>query len=165
MSFYFENIPVHSDIRLSVPVVYEQPSCDELKSRFGLVDENFEGRRFEAVDSCKDAKRGNQELAFELIFFRYITPNCFAVSAMEREGLRPALYEELLSFSLANPYRFGYSIFAIGSEAVVRRYPHVACFFDAEDGNRALGMRWNGREWLRMHAHLAVRISSPRYIR
>ena len=114
-----------------VPVVYVQPTVDELNRRFPCdkFGEKFlpEGLHFDAIESCKSVSRDNREVAFE-----YLHMDCEAsteeiLAKMDRLGFRPALYEELLSFGERYPNEpLKYRIAALGSVTNVNRVPDAA---------------------------------------
>jgi len=90
----------------------------------------------------------NREVAFE-----YVHMDCDASSTnemlaeMERKGLRPALYEELLGFAKKYPdEQREYPIAALGSESDVHGRRCVASLW-GHDFARCLRLRWIDGSW------------------
>lgn len=115
-------------------VTYEQPTYKELKCRFphdepGLnpnVDLSYKDRRLNPIKLCKDISRESRELVFEYVCLDLGSEIGLGgvdevpteiIAEMIRRGLRPALYEELLSFAEKFPHEQQEgNIIALGSE-------------------------------------------------
>jgi hypothetical protein len=79
------------------------------------------------------------------------------LAEMDRKGLRPALYEELLGFAEKYPdEQRKYPIVALGSEADVGGDRGVACLWRDGDG-RHLDLGWIADVWDGHDRFLAVR--------
>ena len=79
------------------------------------------------------------------------------LAEMDRRGLRPALYEELLGFAEKYPdEQRKYPIVALGSEADVGGRRRVAYLWDGGDG-RSLNLGWIGSGWNDDYRFLAAR--------
>lgn len=121
------------------PVVYVQPTIDELNRRFPCDNTFAEGLHFEAIESCRSVSRDNREVAFE-----YLHMDCEAsteeiLAKMDRLGFRPALYEELLSFGERYPNEpLRYRIAALGSVTNVNRVPDAAYLWGRYQGQISL---------------------------
>ncbi len=80
-----------------------------------------------------------------------------ALAAMEREGLRPATFAELLAFSLKYPeLQRQFPIVALGSSALIRGDRRVP-YLDGHSRVRNLRLNWVGRAWNADCRFLAVR--------
>jgi len=129
-------IPVY----FRVSVVYTQPGLEELKRRFALVSPFYDAshsegppipfeviqpdksvRRFEPIERCRNISTENRDIAFEYIHFDCLVTCDEVLAEMDRKGLRPALYEELLCFAEAYPDEWArYPVAAIGSRMKTR---------------------------------------------
>jgi hypothetical protein len=138
-------------------VKYVQPTYAQLRSTFGWVSNYYEKAEFEAVESCRDVIRQNGELQFEYVHLnRYAsTDEVFAV--MDRQGLRPALYEEGLGFAERNPdEQRKFSIVILGSTCVGSHGSSSVAFLDSFEGKRRLDL-WVDGDWPAHSRFLAVR--------
>lgn len=104
---------------LTAWVTYSQPDYDALLSRFAEVDRNFRGLRFEAIARCIGIRRPARVRFENVVMHPDYTSN--ALGEIDRLGLRPALYEELLSYAEKFPQELEkyYKIVALGSACAV----------------------------------------------
>lgn len=103
------------------PDLYVQPSYEELTRRFQGVAPDYRSYRFYPIERCKDVSRENREVTFELVHLDRGATKDEVLAEMDRRGLRPALYEELLRFAEKYPYeQMKYLIVALGSETEYR---------------------------------------------
>ncbi len=140
-------------------VNYTQTSYEELKRRFpAYINPEYKGKKFVPIECCKAAAlSGDREVAFEYIHMDRIAYTVEVLAEMDRKGLRPALYEELLAFAEKYPdEQRKFPIVALGSEtrAVIGRY--IAYLWSDGDG-RCLCLNWLGYVWSNGHRFLAVR--------
>lgn len=155
----------------TAPVVYVQPSLEELKCRFSRVHGYYyEGARFDPIERCKDIYeelRGlpaGRHVAFECVYFDGRPSNMDgrpktdeALAEMDKRGLRPALYEELLGFALKYPdEQRKHIIAALGSETYVGDYRRVA-FLQNDKFGRNLNLARIIDYWINDCRFLAVR--------
>jgi hypothetical protein len=140
-----------------IPIVYVQPEFEELKCRFSTLNPDYKGKRFDPIERCKAVSKENREVAFEYVHMDRDASTDEVLAEMDRKGLRPALYEELLGFAEKYPdEQRKLPIVALGSEADVDGNRSVACLWD--DGNgRYLNLDWIGSDWLDSDRFLAVR--------
>jgi hypothetical protein len=112
----------------SAPVVYVQPEFEELKSRFpAYVNHDYNGKRFDPIERCKGVPKESRDVAFEYVHMGRKATTDEVLAEMDRKGLRPALYEELLGFAEKYPdEQRERPIVALGSEALVRGHRLVA---------------------------------------
>lgn len=119
----FMNGQLESDLnaQFSAPVVYVHPPLEELRRRFpDYVNSYYTSKHFDPIGRCMDVSRESRVVVFEYVRMDRDTSKEEVLSKMDRNGLRPALYEELLGFSLKYPdERRKYCIVALGSETVV----------------------------------------------
>lgn len=158
--------PTNGNSPFSAPVVYVQPALEELKRRFpAYANPDYKGKRFDPIECCKGVcteNRGSTELAEVEVAFEYVHMGRDAstdevLAEMNRKGLRPALYEELLGFAEKYPdEQRKYPIVALGSEAHMSGDRHVAYLWRDGDG-RDLRLRWIGDGWRGNYRFLAVR--------
>jgi hypothetical protein len=138
-------------------VKYEQPSLEELERRFPIVAPYYKGKRFDPIERCKGVSKENREVAFEYVHMDRNASVDAVLAEMDRLGLRPALYEELLGFAAQYPdEQRKYPIVALGSETRVGGFRSVACLWGDGPG-RSLGLRWVDGDWHDYYRFLAVR--------
>ena len=145
----------------SAHIVYVQPGFEELQRRFpAYVNPEYKGKRFDPIERCKAVSKENREVAFEYVHMDRDASTDEVLAEMDRNGLRPALYEELLGFAEKYPdEQKKYPIVALGSEAYVDGDRRVAYLWDNDRG-RLLGLPWLGRGWSGHYRFLAVRHST-----
>ncbi|MEO5927844.1 MAG: hypothetical protein ABIO72_03935 [Patescibacteria group bacterium] len=139
-------------------VTYVQPEFEELQRRFpAYVNPDYKGKRFDPIERCKGVSKENREVAFEYVHLDRDASTDEVLAEMDRKGLRPALYEELLSFAEKYPdEQRKYPIVALGSEALVGGDRSVACLWLDGDG-RGLRLSWVDDGWGDHCRFLAVR--------
>jgi hypothetical protein len=147
----FEKSKPNGNPSFSAPIVYVQPEFEELKRRFtGFVNLECKGKRFDPIERCEAVSKENREVAFEYVQIGRNATTDEVLTKMDRRGLRPALYEELLGFAEKYPDEQRKScIVALGSVVSVRECS-VAFIWDNDDDGRSLGFapvfcEWNGR--------------------
>ena len=150
--------PTNGNAPFSAPIVYVQPEFEELTRRFpAYVNPDYKGKRFDPIERCKAVSKENREVAFEYVHMDRDASTDEVLAEMDRKGLRPALYEELLGFAEKYPdEQRKFPIVALGSEADVRGDRHVAFLWSGDDG-RSLGLSWVGLGWYDRYRFLAVR--------
>jgi hypothetical protein len=151
--------PVGSETStFSAPVVYLQPEFEELLQRFpGYVMPDFKGKRFDPIERCKSVSKENREVTFECVHMTRDATTDEVLAEMDRKGLRPALYEEVLGFAEKYPdEQRKYPIVALGSETRRGGTRGVACLWG--DGcRRDLNLSWIYGAWHRDCRFPAVR--------
>lgn len=128
MKRWIETIPSKAVTTFTILVDYVQPEYKDLKSIFADVDKDYAKATFTNSDLCKDVSREKREVTFE-----YVTIDCEILYSnllveIDRHGLRPALYEELLAFVGANPNTSRVQLEALGSFTTVNgliRTPYI----------------------------------------
>lgn len=135
-----------------------QPSLDELRKAFGWVNDAYGRAKFEPIAACRDIDRTNRDVAFRYFRIKRTMTTKQILAAMDKAGLRPAMYEELLAF--AGKYQDEqrkFPIVALGSVAVLVGGVRVA-YLDENDLARDLNLRYDGPsdEWLGRYVFLAV---------
>ena len=146
-----------SPIWEQVNVTYKMPSYEELKKRFpDYVSVIFDGRPWEPIEACKHISREPRKIRFE--YFQVDQTSTEEVLAeMEKQGLRPALVEELICFAERYPdEQRNLWIVALGSSAMGRGGRYVA-MLDGVSGRRILEHEWFGIGWHRSLRFLFVR--------
>lgn len=116
---------------LTAPVVYDQPTLKKLDSWFSFgVDRDYIDKRFAPIPikSNRVVSRKSREVAFEYVCMDRDASTDAVLVEMDRKGLRPALYEELLGFLKKYPQEKQKrpSIVALGSVTWMCGY-YVAC--------------------------------------
>ncbi|MFH1078079.1 MAG: hypothetical protein V1745_02215 [Patescibacteria group bacterium] len=109
---------------VSVQVIPRQPRYSDLLKRFPAVDPSFSDMKFEATRHHRNVKR---KAVFEYVRMESGATTDAVFQEMRHLGLRPAFYEELLSF--ADVYREEvrtHRIVALGSVAVEFDKEYVA---------------------------------------
>lgn len=97
-------------------VIYNQPSYADLKKDFNYVYEGYENAEFKPIDVCKEVSTETREIEFELVHLDKRLDTDAILAELDRQGLRPALYEELLALAKQYPdERRNYPIAAFGS--------------------------------------------------
>jgi hypothetical protein len=144
--------------KFSAPIVYVQPEFEELKRRFpAFINLDYSGKRFDPIERCKAVSKENREVAFEYVHMDRDASTDEVLAEMDRKGLRPALYEELLGFALKYPdEQLKYPIVALGSGTSVRGLRYGAFLWYGDDG-RYLDLRWIDYDWYAYYRFLAVR--------
>lgn len=139
-------------------VVYVQPRFVELKRRFpAYVTPEYKSIDLDPIECCKAVSKESREVAFEYVHLDRDASTDEVLAEMDRKGLRPALYEELLGFAEKYPdEQRKYPIVALGSEALVHGLRYVACLWNNGDG-RHLYLYWIVCAWVDRYRFLAVR--------
>lgn len=155
----FDLIVVKSIATFSALVTYVPPSLVVLKSAFDWVDDFYATISFEPISRCHGVWTAvPREVSFEYVHLGRDASTDDVLAKMDRQGLRPALYGELLAFGakyLDEQRKF--PIVALGS---VCRFSggglYVACLdgFGSGCGLRLLGV---GHDWYGSCRFLAVR--------
>ena len=142
----------------SAPIAYVQPEFEELKRRFpAYVNPDCKGKWFDPIERCKGVSTENREVAFEYVHMDRDASTDEVLAEMDRRGLRPALYEELLGFAEKYPdEQRKYPIVALGSGTDVGGLRDVAYLWSDGDG-RGLDLRWIGLGWRDDYRFLAAR--------
>ncbi len=150
--------PTNGNAPFSVPIVYVQPEFEELKRRFpAYVNPDYKGRRFDPIERCKTVSKENREVTFEYVHMDRDASIDEVLAEMDRKGLRPALYEELLGFAEKCPdEQRKHPIIALGSVTGVSGLRHVAFLSDGGYGRR-LSLSWGSDGWGGHFRFLAVR--------
>ncbi|MEO5927784.1 MAG: hypothetical protein ABIP96_03900 [Patescibacteria group bacterium] len=144
-------------------VVYTQPSFEELQLRFRAhyVDKGYKSVRFSPNQHSMDLSEVGRDIEFEYVYLNSETYSSTEAEnvlvEMERRGLRPARYEELLAFGEAHPGEpLKFAIVALGSEVEALSVRHVACLWSA-GGTRMLMLNKFNSFWCGFCRFLAVR--------
>lgn len=105
--------------RFDAWVAYDQPNPQDLSRMFPpYVEDDFISLVFRPVGCGLDVDRKDREVKFEYISMGRIATKDEILAEMAKQGLRPALYEELLAFGKKFPKEpLKYRIIALGSEA------------------------------------------------
>ena len=150
--------PTNGNSPFSAPIVYVQPAFEELKRQFpAYVNPDYKGKRFDPIERCKAVSKENREVAFEYVHLDRDASTDEVLAEMDRRGLRPALYEELLGFAEKYPdEQRKYPIVALGSETRVVGSRGVAYLWD-DDRGRSLDLDWVDYGWVGYCRFLAVR--------
>lgn len=104
--------------QLTAFITYTQPQFEELKRRFpAYVNPKYNFRWFEPIERCMSVSKESREIVFEYFRVDGTTSTDVVLAEMDRRGLRPALYEELLGFAEKYPDELRkFPIVALGSE-------------------------------------------------
>ena len=151
--------PQNGDSPFIVPIVYVQPKFDELLRRFpAFANPAFKGIRFDPIERCKGVPTniGSREVPFEYVHMGREVTTDEVLAEMDNNGLRPALYEELLGFAEKYPdEQEKHTIVALGSKALANGICNVAglCYDDGRD----LILCWIHDDWFDNDRFLAVR--------
>lgn len=91
--------------RYSAHVEYRKPSCAELEQVFDRLFPEYSRKiEFDSIDVCKDVSTESLEIEFELVHLNKGHASADKVlEELDKLGLRPALYEELLGFAKRYP--------------------------------------------------------------
>ena len=119
-----------------VDVSYKMPSRKELKKRFlDYVSPIFDGRPWEPIEACKHISREPRKIRFEYFEIDQSKTTEQVLAEMEKQGLRPALPEELVCFVEHYPDepREGW-IVALGSSVFFFNENYYATLFNGVDG-------------------------------
>ncbi|MEO5927845.1 MAG: hypothetical protein ABIO72_03940 [Patescibacteria group bacterium] len=91
--------PVNDKPTFTAHIVYTRPSFEELKRQFlCYVNDDFRDRRLDPIECCKAISKESREVTFEYVYMGHDASTDEVLAEMDRKGLRPALYEELLGF-------------------------------------------------------------------
>ncbi len=144
----------------STVVIYAQPSFEQLQRQFSSVSGDYANHPFHPMARCKHVARERTEVLFEYIHLGRSTSISRVLAEMDRRGLRPALYEELLGFAEQFPdEQRQFPIIAIGSRALIAhnsRIPYLWC----DESGRSLEQYWIGDRLCDYCRFLAVRLPS-----
>lgn len=138
------------DRRFPVMVYYEQPSCLELQRRFpALTDPRFEeNKKFRPITSCENVSRENRVVTFQYTRVMPFPDHKYILDIINRRGLRPALYEELLSFAELYPNeQKKFPIAALGSTLYINGGLDNAYLWWYHPGGAHLGLHWLSDFW------------------
>ncbi len=138
-------------------VIYVQPSYADLKKVFDCVYDGYKNAEFKPIDICKDVSVENREIEFELVHLNKDVSTDKALAELDKQGLCPALYEELLAFAAKYPeLQKQFPIVALGS---VCRYDDdlYSPYVRWNDVERDLDFYWIDDGWCDRYRFLAVR--------
>ncbi len=98
-------------------VEYQKVPHEELGRRFESLSDEYKQIEFDPIDSCRSIARETREIRFRVETMDVGNPCCDEVlDELEKRGLRPAVYEELLAFAAKFPEeQREYPITALGS--------------------------------------------------
>lgn len=100
----------------SAYVEYKQPRYLPEEEVFDEVDFYYNSKKFKPIDICKGISTEPREIEFELVHLNKDMSTEAVLSELDRQRLRPALYEELLGFAKRYPEeQRKYPIVALGS--------------------------------------------------
>ncbi len=150
--------PQNGNASFSAPIVYVQPKFKELKRRFtAYVDRVHTFKFFVPIERCKAVSKENREATLEYVHMNRDASTDEVLAEMDRKGLRPALYEELLGFAEKYPdEQLKYPIVALGSESHVFPINGVACLWRFRNGRSLIVHSFDG-VWHDSCRFLAVR--------
>ncbi len=148
MKAWVEAVMVKIAVIFTVLVEYIQPKFEDLnKSAFDWAHPDYARAKFESIDRCKDVSREKREVTFKYMTIDRAMSTDAVLAEMDRQGVRPALYEELLAFAKTNPdEQRKHPIVALGSVALVDGYPFVAYLCQVDFG-RDLYLYWTDGVW------------------
>jgi hypothetical protein len=140
----------------SARVEYAQPPRDILLQAFDFVDDGYESAKFGPTDICKEVLVEAREVDFELVHLNKGAMTDTVLIELDKQGLRPALYEELLAFAVTHPdLQKRYTIIALGSICCRAEGISSSCVYAASD-KLSLGFVWFTSNWLDDYRFLAV---------
>jgi hypothetical protein len=133
----------------STTVQYIQPAYETLKKHFPSVQPGYAGTIFKQTcpvlatkeDPCRIVSHETREVQFEIVSLQreFLEP-AQVQQEMDRRGLRPAIYEELIAFGIAYPEELkNHFIIALGSRGYNysdEAYPEIGN--DPETGDAGL---------------------------
>ncbi|MCE9586543.1 hypothetical protein K8R04_04490 [Candidatus Uhrbacteria bacterium] len=138
-------------------VEYAQPAYAFLEQAFDWVYDGYKSAKFTPIDVCKDVSTESREIEFELVHLNKGVSTDKALAELDKQVLRPALYEELLAFAVKYPeLQKQFPIVALGSVYRVDGYlcsPYV--LWDGSE--RRLHFSWFDGDWSDSCRFLAVR--------
>lgn len=141
-------------------VEYSAPSYEGLARVFRRVDERFEYelcRASEPIEACRGVILARREIMFELVCMDKRTGADTALAQITMQGLRPALFEELLAFAHKYPFgQFNFPIAAIGSHCHFGDRVLYAYYYPFIDG-RTITLAGTASKWDSEVRFLAVR--------
>lgn len=138
-------------------VQYVQPAYAILKQAFDWVYDGYKNAEFTAIEACKNVLREACEIEFELVHFGKDMSTDVILAELDKRGLRPALYEELLAFAAKYPeLQKQFPIVALGS--VCRNDGDLFSPYVSWGGDeRSLNFAWFDYGWGGVCRFLAVR--------
>ncbi len=142
-------------------VDYVQPPFPVLDQKFRRVAKGYGLKRFVPIEECKGVVTKARSVSFVCLRMVGKVGYRAVLAEMERRGLRPALYEELLAFSDAHPNEAVKSdIVALGSLLDVEYDgDHDDCVAVLKGGERGLELEldftWD--DWHEGYCFLAAR--------
>lgn len=145
-------------------IVYAAPAFDELKRRFpSYVGSEYDGIIFQPIEMCKDVSRETRAVGFEYVHMGGRPSTDEVLTEMDKRGLRPALYEELLCFEEKYPEEFNkYGIIALGSEAEIDGRRRIVDLWRNDAGQGHLSLHDVDLRWTDSFRFLAVRKNARR---
>lgn len=128
-------------------VHYAQPSYSELQNMYNWVCPSFKDARLEPIKHCENASRETRVIKFKLMSLEREDKTKSILKKMEKQKLRPAMYEELLAFIIAYPEICdSQTIVALGSAA--HHHGGLASPYCYRDNiGRRLSMDWHECVW------------------
>lgn len=100
-------------------------------------DRIYAGKRFDPIERCRAVSMENREIVFEYVCLDQEASSDMVLSEIDRNDVRPALYEEACGFIKKYPdeQRKVGPIIVLGSEVIGRRdHRSVACLWCDEEG-------------------------------
>ncbi|MDD5437819.1 MAG: hypothetical protein PHC70_01600 [Patescibacteria group bacterium] len=143
------DVPDKVELCFSVPVEYMKPNRKELKSRYDVIESDYDVDKYKPIHGLERVGGRNRVRNFGLY-------RCFRTFAhypileiIYDKGLRPGLYEELLSFDYKFPEeKRRLPIGAQGSVVdCVYGVPCSPTVFFSTEGERVLSGEWVERGW------------------
>ena len=146
-----------ASIIFKVLVEYIQPCYADLKAAFDWVDPDYSRAKFEPIERCKGVIREAREVVLQYSHLGRDATTEEVLAEMERLGLRPALYEELLVFCRQNPdEQRKFPVVALGSVWVGSDGCRGVAYLDGDGVERDLYLYWGGGRWVGDCRFLAV---------
>ncbi|OGL67167.1 hypothetical protein A2856_03850 [Candidatus Uhrbacteria bacterium RIFCSPHIGHO2_01_FULL_63_20] len=121
---------------------YVQPKFADLKYDFDWVNDGCAKAEFTPIDRCMDVPREKREMRFDCMFVVRTMSSDAVLADMDRQGMRPAFYEEILEFVKTNPDEQRKQLIeTLGSIAQVVDGRSIAPLYEGSC-DRRLGLYW-----------------------
>ena len=151
-----------NDVNMTAFVKYVQPSYEELRHQFPqsrcIVFSGYERTRLAPIERCKTVSKQSREVTFEYVYMGRKASSDEILAEMDRKGLRPALYEELLGFAEKyNSEQWTYPLVALGSLGITRGCRVACVYWSLVTSTWFLDMPFFSTNWRDEYRFLAVR--------
>jgi len=134
-------------VQFEALVHYHHPTYDELLHKFDWVCPSYKEARLDPIRQCEHTLRETRIIKFKLMKIDQEHLTKSVLKKMEKQNLRPAMYEELLAFNALYPHQSSlHTIVALGSVSRQNNGNSSPYLFQNHRG-LCLAMDWHECAW------------------